>query len=431
MSEIDQVLRTAAETGEVPGVVGIAGTTDRVIYQGAFGRRSLPDGPAMSLDTVFRIASMTKAITAAAAMQLVEQGRLALDQPAAEVVPGLAAPLVLEGFDDAGRPRLRPAKRPVTLRHLLTHTAGFGYDIWSADLLRYHLTTGLPAPRTGKLAGLTAPLTFDPGERWQYGINIDWVGRMVEAVSGDDLETYLREHIFAPLGMTDTGFVVRADMQARLATTHARMPAGFDPQDSEVNPPREFFNGGGGLHSTAHDYMRFQRMLLRSGMLDGARVLKPETVALMAQNHMGEIEVEPMRSFVPASSCDVEFFPGTRKTWGLSFLINTEAVPGGRSAGSLAWAGLYNSYFWIDPTKEVAGALFTQILPFGDAAVLRLLEAFERAVYPRTERLSLVIASSAPVAATGFSAKGVTGFGAAIGLAPEIAVAPGLPRQGR
>ena len=381
MSEIDTVLCQAVEQNEVPGVVAIAATPDAVIYEGAFGRRSLADPAPMDLATVFRIASMTKAVTAVAAMQLVEDGRLALDQPAGEVVPGLAAPQVLEGFDEMGRPRLRPARGTVTLRNLLTHTSGFGYDIWNADLLRYHRETGTPAPRTGKLAGLAMPLTFDPGTRWQYGIGIDWAGRMVEAACGQDLESVFRDRLFVPLGMRDTSFLVHPDMLPRLAAVYARTPEGLQPLDLEPNPPREFFPGGGGLHSTAPDYMRFLRMLLGGGTLDGARVLRPETVALMFENHIGEIDVEPMVSFVSTSSNRIELFAGTRKKWGLSFLINTEAVPDGRSAGSLAWAGINNTYYWLDPTRKVAGAIFTQILPFGDPTVLHLLEAFEHAVY--------------------------------------------------
>ncbi len=381
MSEIDAVLRQAVDQGEVPGIVAIAASPEAILYEGAFGRRSLAGSAPMDMRTVFRIASMTKAITAAAAMQLVEAGKLALDQPAGEVVPGLAAPRVLEGFDAAGRPMLRPARGTVTLRNLLTHTSGFGYDVWNADLLRYHRETGTPAPRTGKLAGLTVPLTFDPGTRWQYGIGIDWVGRMVEAATGQDLERVFRDRLFAPLGMRDTSFLVHPDMLPRLAAVHARTQTGLQPLGLEPNPPREFFPGGGGLHSTARDYIRFLRMLLGSGALDGARLLRPETVASMLENHMGEIDVEPMVSAAPASSNDVDLFPGTRQKWGLSFLINTEPVPDGRSAGSVAWAGLNNTYYWLDPTKKVAGAIFTQILPFADPAVLSLLQGFERAVY--------------------------------------------------
>ncbi|MBW4092974.1 MAG: beta-lactamase family protein [Proteobacteria bacterium] len=381
MDRIDEVFQAAVAAGEIPGVVAAATTAEGMFFQTAHGRRALPDGAPMSLDTVFRIASMTKALTATAAMQLVEQGKLALDAPAGEVVPGLAAPQVLEGFDAAGKPRLRPARGPITLRHLLTHTAGFGYDTWNADLHAYAKSCDIPPARTGKLAALGMPLTFDPGTAWQYGINIDWAGRMVEAASGLDLETYLRRHICEPLGMPDTSFLVRPDMEARLATVHARRDGALVPLRVESNPVRQFYPGGGGLLSTAGDYLRFLRMLLGGGALDGARVLTPATVALMGQNHMGALEVQPMLTTTPAASNDFEAFPGMAKKWGLSFMINTQQVPGGRAAGSLAWAGLNNTYYWLDPHAGVAGVLMTQVLPFGDPTVLRLLEAFETGVY--------------------------------------------------
>ncbi|MDE2005325.1 MAG: beta-lactamase family protein [Rhodospirillales bacterium] len=379
---IDDTLREAVAAGEVPGVVAAATDANGVFLHAEAGRRALPDGAPIGMDSVFRIASMTKAITATAAMQMVEQGKLALDQPAGEILPELAAPQVLEGFDARGEPILRPARTTVTLRNLLTHTAGFGYDTWNADLNQYAKVRDVPAARTGKLAALAMPLNADPGTRWQYGINIDWAGRMVEAASGLDLETYFRRHIFDPLGMTDSGFVIRPDMEARLATVHARKDGGLAPIAVPANPPsREFFPGGGGLASTPADYLRFLRMMLNRGTLDGARVLKPETVALMGENHIGALTVRPMLTVNPAMSNDFEAFPGMAKKWGLSFLINTQDVPGGRRAGSLAWAGINNTYFWIDPTAGIAGLVMTQVLPFGDGAVMRLLDAFERAAY--------------------------------------------------
>ena len=381
MDEMDRSLQAATRTGAIPGVVAACATATGPLVQIAHGRRVLPDGAPMTLDTVFRIASMTKAITATAAMQLVEQGRLALDAPAGEVVPALAEVPVLEGFDAAGAPRLRPARTPITLRRLLTHTAGFGYDTWNADLHAYAAVRGVPPARTGKLAALAMPLTFDPGTAWQYGINIDWAGRMVEAASGLDLETYFQRHICGPLGMTDTSFLVRPDMEARLASVHARRDGGLEPLRSEINPAREFYPGGGGLYATMPDYLRLLRMLLRGGELDGARVLAPATVALMGQNHIGALEVQKMRSVLPAMSNDFEAFPGMAKKWGLSFMLNTEPVAGGRAAGSLAWAGLNNTYFWLDPQAGLAGVVMTQVLPFGDPMVLGLLGAFEQAAY--------------------------------------------------
>jgi len=381
MTAIDETLRDAVTAGEIPGIVAAATTASGTIHAFAAGNRAVPDGAPMGMDTVFRIASMTKAITATAAMQMVEQGKLALDAPAGETLPELAAPQVLEGFDAAGEPRLRPARTPITLRRLLTHTAGFGYDTWNADLNTYARVREVPAARTGRLAALGMPLSSDPGTEWQYGINIDWAGRMVEQASGLDLEAYFQRHIFGPLGMVDSGFVIRPDMAARLASVHARKDGGLVPLQTPLNPPREFYPGGGGLASTPHDYLRFLRMMLNGGTLDGARVLAPETVAVMGQNHMGALNVQVMRSVIPAMSNDFEAFPGMEKKWGLSFLINTRDVPGGRAAGSLAWAGINNTYFWIDPTSGIAGLLMTQVLPFGDTAVLRLLGAFEQAIY--------------------------------------------------
>jgi methyl acetate hydrolase len=367
----------------VPGVVAAAADEGGVIYQGAFGRRSLASDDAMSLDTVFRIASMTKAITATAAMQMVEQGKLALDQPAGEVMRELANPQVLEGFDAAGKPVLRPAREKITLRRLLTHTAGFVYDTWNGNQKRFAEVTGLPAARTGKLEALNAPLGFEPGERWEYGINIDWAGRMVEAVSGQNLEVYMQRHIFGPLGMRDTSFEPRADWSPRTVQVHARQADGsLTPLDTAPPPAnREFYAGGGGLFSSAPDYIKFLQMLLGGGSYNDARVLRPETVALMAQNHMGDLDVLPLQTFNPTFSNDAEFFPGMSKKWGLSFLINTQDAPSGRSAGSLAWAGINNTYFWLDPNKRVAGVLMTQILPFADPTVLGLLDRFEAAVY--------------------------------------------------
>jgi CubicO group peptidase (beta-lactamase class C family) len=242
----------------------------------------------------------------------------------------------------------------------------------------------LPAARTGKLAALTAPLGFDPGERWEYGINIDIAGRMVEVVSELDLETYFQRHIFGPLHMVDTSYIERPAWGERLTAVHARQPDGsLEPivQPSGTNIDREFFPGGGGLYSTAPDYLRFLRALMNGGELDGNRILRAETVAMMGRNHMGALDVLPMKSAIPRLSNDVELFPGMAKKWGLSFLINTERGPAGRSAGSLAWAGLNNTYYWLDPVRKVAGVLMAQILPFADRTVLGALDAFERAVY--------------------------------------------------
>jgi CubicO group peptidase (beta-lactamase class C family) len=379
---IDTVLRQAAETGEVAGVVAMAAGRDGTLYQGAFGRRSQGADTPMTLDTVFWIHSMTKAITAAACLQLVEQGRLDLDAPASSVMPALAAPQVLEGFDAKGEPLLRPARGTVTLRNLLTHTSGFVYDTWNANQAAFLRKTGWP--RLGSFtdpAGVL-PLAFEPGSRWQYGIGIDWAGKMLEAVTGDTLDAYFRRHIFVPLRMDDTGYLLTDGARARLVGHHDRQPDGtLKPGPYDAPQDAASFNGGGGLYSTAGDYMRFLSMLLHGGTLDGAQILRPETVAMMGQNHIGDVVVSKLIAANTANSFDVDLYPGMTVKWGLSFLINTADVPGARRAGSLAWAGLRNTYFWLDPSAGIAGVLLTQSLPFADRKVLDLLDRFERGVY--------------------------------------------------
>jgi len=370
------------EHKDVPGVVAVAANDKGVIYEGAFGTRNLVQGPAMTLDTIFRLASMTKAVTSVAAMQLVEQGRLQLDQPIGNVLPELSAPQVLDGFDDAGAPRLRPAKRPITLRHLLTHTAGFGYETWDPNLIRYVKASGTPSGSTGKLASLRLPLVFDPGERWEYGINLDWAGRAVEAVSGQPLEVYFREHIFAPLRMTDTAYVMSAAQQSRIATVHQRDAEGSLERAAALDPPwREFWSGGGGLYSTGRDYLTFLQMLLHEGSFSGARLLRPQTVAMMGQNQIGDINAGILQTAMPQRSNNVDFFPGIPCKWGLGYMINTLPGPNGRSAGSVTWGGIFNTYYWLDPRKRIAGVFLTQLLPFADGKAVALYGAFERGVY--------------------------------------------------
>ena len=382
LDQIDATLTRAVEAREVPGVVALAANNNGVLYEGTFGLRDIANGPAMTLDTVFRIASMTKAVTSVAAMQLVEQGKLQLEAPVGNFVPELASPEVLEGFDASGAPRLRPARRPITLRHLLTHTAGFGYEFWNPQMMRYVDVTGMPSIRTGKLAALRLPLVFDPGERWEYGINTDWAGRIVEAVSEQTLDAYFRERIFAPLDMTDTGFSLSAMQEARLVNVHQRKADGsLEPTATEARAPSEFSSGGGGLYSTGRDYLVFLQMLLHRGRFNGAQLLRPETVALMAQNQIGDINAGIMKTAMPELSNDVDFFPGIPCKWGLGYMINTQPGPAGRSAGSLTWAGIYNSYYWIDPQKRVTGVILTQILPFADHRAVRLYGEFERGVY--------------------------------------------------
>jgi methyl acetate hydrolase len=381
LAQIDAALRDATRARLVPGIVAMAATDKGIIYEGVFGSRHIGQGPAMSRDTVFRIASMIKPVTSVAAMQLVEQGKLKLDEPVPDIDPALGTPQVLTGFDAAGVPQLRPPRQPITLRHLLTHTAGFTYRLWDREALRYRQAIDNPSLR--KRAALPpAPLMFDPGTRWQYGTNIDWVGRLVETISGERLDVYFRKHILDPLGMADTGFVVSPAQAAREARLHQRKPDGSllpQPQEKHVAP--QAFSGGAGLYSTAPDYLTLIRMLLHGGSLDGVRILEAETVALMGQNHIGDIEAGILKTTNPALSSDVDFFPGTSLKWGLGHMINMRPGPDGRSAGSLTWGGLLNTYYWIDPTMRVAAVFMTQVLPFADRPTLSLYRRFERGIY--------------------------------------------------
>jgi methyl acetate hydrolase len=372
-------LRQAANTGDLPGIAATAGTEHEVLFEGAYGMRDIHAGIPMTIDTVVWIASMTKAITSACAMQLVEQGKLSLDGDIAGVLPELKHPRVLDGFDAAGKPLLRPAKRAITLRHLLTHTAGYAYDMWNPDLARFMAATGTPGIVSCQDAALALPLIADPGDAWSYGISIDWAGKAIEAVSGQTLDRYMHQNLLQPLGMTDTGFRIGTTQRERLARVHVRAPDGLTPIGMEVPQEPEFHMGGGGLYATVGDYLTFARMILGKGALNGVRVLQLETVATMSANAMGDLFCQPMISAVPSATNDVPFVDGMK--WGLSFMINPTALPTGRSAGSLAWAGLANTYFWIDPHRGVAGVFATQLLPFADNKALAACAGFEAAVY--------------------------------------------------
>lgn len=375
-TEIDRVLEQAVADRKVPGVVAVAINENGNFYEGSAGRRAFGDSPEMTLDSVFWLASMTKAITSIAAMQLVERGMVTLEEPLAARMPDLAALQVLDGFDDDDKPRFRAPHRQITLRHLLTHSAGFAYPILNPDLWKLHHQTG------ETMAALEMPMVTDPGERWEYGVATDWAGRMVEQLTGQNLEDYFRENIFEPLGMDDTSFTPGPDQLARLVTRYQRQ-AGGSLEPIEVNPPEYpwVYSGGGGLYSTGRDYARFLQMLLRGGELDGTRVLDPSTVRSIAEDHLRGLTVGDMRSVNQDAMNDVPSSKEAVSLWGLAGMISTVEFPTGRSAGSWTWAGVCNTYFWVDPKRRIAGILMAQLLPGSDPSVLDILNAFERAVY--------------------------------------------------
>ncbi|MCB0966714.1 MAG: beta-lactamase family protein [Ilumatobacter sp.] len=397
---IDAVLDDATTgTPRVPGVS--AAITDRngTIYEGARGVRNMGSEEPFEPDTVCAIFSTTKAIAGTACLQLIEDGALDLDAPAREYVPRLGEIQVLDGFDDDGTPRLRPPKRDITTRHLLTHTAGFTYDFFNEAYTRLANEQGQPWVVDASWASITTPLLFDPGERWEYGTNIDWVGMVVEGITGQRLGEVMQQRILGPLGMNDTAFTPTPSMQARLATIHAREDAddSLIPLDGVALPPDpEIHMGGHGLYGTAVDYVKFIRMWLNDGRSDdGQQILRPDTVEMASQNHLpagmnitmlpGVGATTTASSILPVShprlSNDAEFFPGMPKTWALTYMINDEDAPTGRPAGSLAWAGLANCYYWIDRRTGIGGYWATQIFPFADPASVGGYLAMETAAY--------------------------------------------------
>jgi methyl acetate hydrolase len=379
----DDILKgVVGSNPRVPGVVAMVTDRERNLYEGAAGVRRLDRDEPMTTDATFALFSTTKAITATAALQLVEEGRLDLDAPARNYAPDIGRLKVIEGFDADGEPRLRAPKREVTTKTLLLHTAGFGYDFFNATYARLAEQKGQPSVITASKAALMTPLLFDPGEKWEYGSNLDWVGQVVEGITGQRLGDVFQSRIFNPLGMRDMTFALHDGLRARLAGMHARNADGsLAPMDFELPSAPEVHMGGHGLYGTVGDYMRFIRMWLNDGRGEHGQVLKPETVRMAERNHLGQLKVTMLPGVIPSLSNDAEFFPGQSKSWSLPFMVNDEEAPTGRPAGALGWAGLANLFYWIDRKNGIGGFWATQILPFGDPASFVGYMNLETAVY--------------------------------------------------
>ncbi len=374
---------TVGRAGGAPGVVAMATNRNANIYEGAAGKRELGKDQPMTTDTVIAIFSTTKAITGTALMQLVEEGKVRLDDPVKKYVPEVAEIQVLDGFDASSKPKLRAPKMDITINHLMLHTSGFCYEFFSADDLKYRTAKNIPTVVSSSFASIRTVLLHDPGERWTYGVNIDWVGKVVEAVRNKRLGEVMKERIFAPLGMTDIGFVMTPSMQARRATIHDRAADGklTALPDLVLPQPPEMDMGGHGLYGSVGEYMKFIRMVLNDGAGPNGRVLKAETVAQMSKNGLGNLKSTGWTTSIPSLSNDGEFFPGLSKSWAYTFMVNDDATPSGRPAGSLMWAGLANSFFWIDRKNGIGGYWASQILPFQDIASYPGFVDFETAVY--------------------------------------------------
>ena len=371
----------------VPGVVAMATDRHRTIYEGMAGKRRLDRDEAMTADTVFAIFSTTKAITGTAVLQLVEEGKLDLDAPAKTYAPDIGRLQVIEGFDKSGEPKLRAPKRDVTTRMLMLHTAGLGYDFFNETYNRLAQEKGQPSVITASKAALMTPLVFDPGDKWEYGSNIDWCGLVVEGITSQRLGEVFRTRIFEPLGMRDTTFELTDAMRGRLAGMHQRNADGsLTPMDFELPANPEIHMGGHGLYGTVGDYMRFIRMWLNDGNGEHGRVLKPETVRMAERNGLGDKKITALPGVIPSLSNDAEFFPGLSKSWSFTFMVNDEEAPTGRPAGALGWAGLANLFYWIDRQNGFGGFWATQILPFGDPVSFGGYMDFEAAFYRSSQQ---------------------------------------------
>lgn len=378
----DDILSRAVTTGDgVPGVTAMVTDRSGNIYEGAAGVKQTDKPDPMALDTVFGLFSTSKSITTTAALQLVEDGSLDLDAPASTYAPEIGELKVMTGFDDAGDPILRVPKRAVTTRDLLLHRSGLCYDFFNENYLRLATEKEQPSVISGTKASLMTPLAFDPGEKWEYGSGIDWAGQVIEGITGKRLGDVLQSRVFDPLGIKDMTFELTDALRARLADTHARGEDGsLTPMGFELPKP-EVHMGGHGLYGTVGGYMKFIRMWLNDGKGDHGQVLKPETVAMAEQNHLGDLKVTGLPGQIPSLTHDAELFPGLSKSWSLGFMINDEDAPTGRPAGALGWAGLANLFYWIDRQNGIGGFWATQILPFGDVPSFTGYMEFESSVY--------------------------------------------------
>lgn len=379
----DAVVQSASSLPErVPGVVAGLTNKDETFYLGSSGVRDLRSGVPMTTDSVMALFSTTKAITGTAALQLVQEGLLDLDAPAKAYAPAIGEIRVLDGFDDAGEPKLRKPKSDITTRQLLLHTAGFGYDFFNEHYHRLTTDHGQPSIVAATRESLMSPLLFDPGTAWEYGSNLDWAGQVVEGITGDSLGKVMQDRIFAPLEMSDSAFELTADTRQRLVTMHRRESDGALTPTAFALPKPQVHMGGHGLYSTVPDYLKFIRMWLNGGAAGGGeQILRPETIDMAVKNQLGDLKVKMLPGIIPGLSNDAEFFPGQPKSWALSFMVNDEEAPTGRPAGSIAWAGLANLYYWIDVKNGIGGFWGTQVLPFFDAVSVGKYLEFETATY--------------------------------------------------
>jgi methyl acetate hydrolase len=368
-SAIKALLDDVVSKGAVHGISAIVVDRRGPLFQHAAGEANE--------HTLFRNASMTKAVATTAALQFVEKGLLSLDATVESILPEFGQLQVLEGFD-GDKPILRAPASKATVRQLMTHTAGLGYFFVSEKLLRYLELTGEPHPLTGLKRSLSVPLVNDPGTAWEYGMNTDWLGLIVEKLSGQSLGSYLKQHVWGPLGMNESSFTPTDEQRGRLLRVMQRQADGtLAPSANDLPPSSEWDAAGHGSYGTVQDYGRF----VQAWLDDGAGILEPATVQMALQTHIGPIKLpEVMNCVIPELSNIVPAAPWAQ-SWGLGFHLTLDDLPGMRSKGTADWAGVFNSYYWIDRSKGVGAVLMTQVLPFFDMPVVETLIGFEMAVY--------------------------------------------------
>ena len=380
-TKIDEVLQSAVEAGKVPNVVAVAASADGPIYEGAFGPKAVGQPELVTADTNYRIASMTKMVTTTAALQLVERGKLDLDAPVADYRPEFAELKVLDGWD-GDEPRLRAPQSQATVRQLASHTSGLSYWFWNADIVRWEALTGTGNALAGTKDAFSAPLVGDPGTLFEYGINTDWLGLVVEAASGQKLDAYFDEHILGPLGIEHASFHPDEQERANLSAVHLRNREtnAWEATDLDWSLAPDWWAGGHGLYCPPNEYLRFQQMLLGKGTLEGVRILRPESVEAAFTNQIGDLDFpSAIKTAEPNTSADFNAGPGYK--FGLGLLLNTADVPGARRAGSGAWAGIFNTHFWVDPASGITGSIYCQTLPFVEPEVFQVYADFEAALY--------------------------------------------------
>jgi methyl acetate hydrolase len=381
---LDSLLEQSVNrAGGVPGVVAMATDRKGNFYEGSAGVRELGGNKQMTTDSVFAIFSTTKAMTGVCAMQLVEEGKISLSDPVRKYVPEIAELKVLDGFDSSGQPVTRPPKRDITINDLLLHTSGLCYEFFSDDDLKYRTAKEIPTIVSCTFASIRTVLLHDPGQRWTYGVNLDWLGRVIEQQRGKRLGEVMKERLFEPLEMTDIGFTMSDSMQRRRVTIHDRAADGkLTPLPDLVLPqPPEMDCGGHGLYSTVGEYMKVIRMILNGGAGPNGQVLKPETIDFMSRDGLAPLEAGGWKTSIPSLSNTGEFFPGVPKGWAYTFMVNKEKTPSGRPANSLMWTGLANSFFWIDRQTGIGGYWASQIVPFQDCVAYPSFVEFETAIY--------------------------------------------------